>query len=124
MRISDWSSDVCSSDLHRQYRAHRRRGEPDEREDRAIFGHPRTSERDLRQWPHILCRREAEILAVPMILPPRWGKDTTAVPLNRHPGESRERVRSLCRESVSQSVAISVVVGPLHKNTTENKQII
>src|SRR3546814_20234577 len=95
MRISDWSSDVCSSDLHRQYRAHRRRGEPDEREDRAIFGHPRPSARDLRQWPHILCRSEAEILTVPMILHPRWGKETQADHLKRNPGEGRDDAESL-----------------------------
>src|SRR3546814_9953211 len=63
MRISDWSSDVCSSDLGRVYRHIHRKGGGG---DIAPFSVPRASAAGIGDDLHLLPRRQAAVRRQPV----------------------------------------------------------
>src|SRR3546814_9440758 len=69
MRISDWSSDVCSSDL-RQFHGLRRRAQPDELEGVPLFDDARPHQGISHDRPPSVVRRAREILTCPPGRPP------------------------------------------------------
>src|SRR3546814_16273581 len=95
VRISDWSSDVCSSDLARKLDRHHRVGQP--RVDRGDGGGARAS-----------AARAGEARAAF----PGSGADAAAVE------DLGEIGRASCRERVCQYVLISVVAAALKKKKT------
>src|SRR3546814_12375130 len=104
MRISDWSSDVCSSDLAEIVRAVAPAGGPDPPGQRQAGGDP-TPLREIglhhRQAPFDQCRVEGGIA---------------------HQVLAGEIGRASCRERVGQYVEISVVaVSIKQKNTKTTK---
>src|SRR3546814_19042494 len=103
MRISDWSSDVCSSDLDR---------------DRLLRFHPAEHPVALQ-----LGGSEPEAMARSAELGEAWGYDE----ININVGCPSDRVqseigRASCRERVCQYVWISVVAVPLKKKNTSTLQ--
>src|SRR3546814_19084652 len=106
MRISDWSSDVCSSDLDDDRHAHRgARGAGWARR-------PRVPE-DGQHVPRRLGMGRQH--AVP-------GNEAARLPPRRHPQPDGEIGRASCRERVCQYVWISVGAGKLKKTKTKIKR--
>src|SRR3546814_14333486 len=97
MRISDWSSDVCSSDLGDDLRSH-----------------PRGA--DALRSPEAGCRDRA-----PGSRPGGGGPAGGGQAARQAVGAARQIGRASCRERVSQSVSISVVAVSLKK---KNKTVI
>src|SRR3546814_13530575 len=119
MRISDWSSDVCSSDRDLDRVDSRRRGAPlglslskgrrsrggqgNELEDECGAGRPR----GYQEHDRGICRRAAEPgIAVCVRAADRQGH--------------REIGRASCRKSVCQNVSIWVAAGVLKKKKKSN----
>src|SRR3546814_11200192 len=111
MRISDWSSDVCSSDLVQQITLRFGQGDA---------GTVATIE----PW-HL----ERHLLALEPGVEPDERNDRVGIGSHRNrliaqsrdgrlPGEGDEIGRASCRESVSQYVLISVVDALIKKTTT------
>src|SRR3546814_15865002 len=98
MLISDWSSDVCSSDLHavRRLRAQRRMREPAERAEPVVDRHHHNA---------AFGQRAAVIDRI------------AARPAGQRAAESG---RASCRERVCQYVYISVVAVALKKTISSN----
>src|SRR3546814_13263195 len=116
MRISDWSSDVCSSDLFESRVAGVTRAEP-----MTVFREHRLIDRredHSRRLPNdtIIRRRDAQwahfTIALGDIDPPHWTRAVTAF---RHALDQTEIGRASCRERVCQYVKISVVAVSLKK---------
>src|SRR3546814_5055352 len=101
MRISDWSSDVCSSDLADQRRALDRGGHL------AVL-----DQVGLRGREHELAAGDVDLAAA----------EIDGVEAALHRGDDLLRLaeigRASCRESVCQYVEISVVAGSLKKKKT------
>src|SRR3546814_14083044 len=103
MRISDWSSDVCSSDLRLLPEAHRLRLEP--RAERRSGDVPGGDRRSL----------EADQLQLP-VFPGRSAGDPALA--HRGGGDRRREIgRATCRERVCQYVQMSVVAVSLKKKS-------
>src|SRR3546814_18912941 len=118
MRISDWSSDVCSSDLDR-------------------LGSGR---RGGAQWDTLMrnARQQAENYARRMPAEEGWPTFLAIVDVGhvielfadfslqgKHYAQFPDLIgRASCREKVCQYVYIPVVGGPLNNNINQNKQFI
>src|SRR3546814_16995442 len=105
MRISDWSSDVCSSDLHPQ------RGIGEAQIEIADRERSNVMDFKLCQWA--LCHRVNPRLFWPFIL-----ADVGDFP-NIPESSVRDIGRASCRERVCQYVSISVFAVSLKKKTTK-----
>src|SRR3546814_11280531 len=106
MRISDWSSDVCSSDLPEQRARHRRRS-------LRIVG--RHLVLGLEQLDVVVGGlEEVDTLVAPRRLPPGRARDVLAPGPRR--ADELQLGRAPCRDRVCQSVSLSVAPVPLKNN--------
>src|SRR3546814_11356255 len=113
MRISDWSSDVCSSDLSRQCDRGHGRTEPDRRRS-AGRGIAVPAARQLAGGHHRGARHSL------LVLDDGDGDERVSRPRQSdEPWFAGQIGRASCRESVCQYVSISVVAVSLKKKHSQ-----
>src|SRR3546814_18482088 len=105
MRISDWSSDVCSSDLVRQ----------------GIRITVRVVGRFLRQFDGAFCSDERTGVRCPeAIADPDGPVYLARLSVAAYSGKRGSQIgRASCRENVCQSVSLSVVAGTLKTKSNQ-----
>src|SRR3546814_14628479 len=108
MRISDWSSDVCSSDLDPRGARPRRRGE------HGLRAEPRRRERG----PH---RQPQHGAQHPPLGPVQHGARPDVLPPRGAAALLPEIGRASCRERVCQYVKIQVAAGTIKKIQKTNR---
>src|SRR3546814_15406084 len=111
MRISDWSSDVCSSDLSSSTTSPRR--EEERIEKGRTQEHSHGKDNDERPDRATRPQPARQTKGATQDAPPRLA-------LSPHRQRRRQTGRAPCREGVCQSVSIAVVAVPL-KNKKKKK---
>src|SRR3546814_11168964 len=119
MRISDWSSDVCSSDLE-----HHQVGEAPERQRamdpvRVAGGSDRSDRHPLEVGLHRRGPAGAVVALVGLVVAGATGPGVVGDLVVVDGGDERVEIgRASCRERVCKYVSISVAAGPLKKHKT------